>query len=111
MISIAISAVIFAPVVVLAALFVINYRAATGTWYQRAWAGTYQSATIAWAKIVIFSDAILSLIDKVAPALGSPTDTVAPLNGIAPQQVIAAAITGIMVITIVARARSILKQA
>lgn len=89
-----------------ASIFIIEYRAATGTMFQRAVSAAHDSATMLWQYIVLFSANLLAWSEKGAEALNLP-DVQSFLTEHVKPGMLATVMTGIAIVTIVARLRGL----
>lgn len=93
-----------------ASIFVMKYRAAVGTTWQRSVIAAHDSAVMLWQYIVLFAADILAWSEKGAEALNLP-EVQQFLTAYVTPKMLAGVVAGIAVITIVARLRTLLRAA
>lgn len=90
--------------------FIVKFREAEGTVWERTLAGAKDSATIFWGGILYVAGAIVDLAEKFADFLNLPEVT-GFINNYFPPKYVAVGLMVIGGITILARLRGLLKGA
>jgi len=105
-IGIIINLIIFAVMVHVVWTFVGELREHnTGTWWERAILASKHSATILWSRLVIVATGLINIIANIAGVIDSGTVEQVKLN--IPAEYVAAFVIAIMIITIIARLRTL----
>jgi hypothetical protein len=108
-IGILLNVLIAVAICVFSAIYTRAYLAATGTWYERLWTALKVSATLAWAAIVIVISKIMDVIDVVANQINAGAGD--QIRAAVDPRYVSAVIVGIMLITVLARLRTLWNQA
>ena len=94
---------------VFSAIYTKAFLSATGTWYERLWEALKVSATLAWAGVVIFASKVLDVIDVIANQLNAGAGD--QIRAAVDPRYVSAVIVAIMLVTVLARLRTLWKQA
>ncbi len=86
--------------------FVHAWMTETGSFWQRTLKAGKESATIAWAKLVIIVGGLVAVLDKIADLAGDPSLT-AQIQQYATPQIVGYVMVGIMFINVWARLRTL----
>lgn len=90
-------------------VFFMDYRAATGTTWQRLLAAARQSATVLWSKFVMLVSLLIAGLDQIADWLGQP-ELADKIQAVLNPKLVPFYLIGIAVITIWARKRTLAKS-
>ena len=109
MIRAALYVILFFPLIWFGCLFGWRFYVATGSWWERFLAAGKESATMAWAQLVIIGTTLMNAIGAIATVVADP-DTAQKIKDSLPSEYVAGALVAIMLLTMLARLRSLTKD-